>query len=69
MTKVMKHRIAQRLSALSGWLDGKSEFFTRFCSTDEGETFTRCDVLNAHLFAAFVLFVMCVAGWLEGGAQ
>ncbi|MBP3510590.1 MAG: hypothetical protein J6K19_00920 [Prevotella sp.] len=49
------------------WLDAKSETFTALCGT-EGDTFTRRDVVRAHLYLIGVFVIMCVAGWLEGGA-
>lgn len=50
------------------WLDAKSETMTRLCATERGEEFTRRDVVKAHLYIGAVFVIMCVAGWLEGGA-
>ncbi len=56
------------LSDKSGkWLDAKSETFTSLCGT-EGEVFTHRDAVRAHLYLIGVFAIMCVAGWLEGGA-
>lgn len=52
---------------LKAWLSAKSETFTALCGT-EGDVFTHGDVVKAHLYLLCVLFLMCVAGWLEGGA-
>jgi hypothetical protein len=50
------------------WLDAKSETFTALCGT-EGDTFTRRDVVRAHLYLVALFAIACVAGWLEGGAS
>ncbi len=50
------------------WLDTKSETFTSLCATEAGEEFTRRDAVRAHLYLIGVFIIMCVAGWLEGGA-
>lgn len=49
------------------WLDAESETFTALCGT-EGDRFTRRDVVKAHMYMVVLVAVMCVAGWLEGGA-
>ena len=49
------------------WSRRKSETFTALCGT-EGDVFTHGDVVRAHLYLVAVLLMMCVAGWLEGGA-
>lgn len=49
------------------WADRPSETFTALCGT-EGDRFTHGDVVRAHLYLVFVFAMMCVAGWLEGGA-
>ena len=50
------------------WLDGTSKTFTQLCATDEGETFTRRQVIKAHAYMAGMFLMILVAGWLEGGA-
>ena len=50
------------------WLDARNETFTALCGT-EGDTFTRRDVVRAHLYLIGVFVIMCVANWLEGGAS
>ena len=52
---------------LKAWLSAKSETFTALCGT-EGDVFTHGDVVKAHLYLLGVFVLMCVAGWLEGGA-
>ena len=49
------------------WSRRKSETFTALCGT-EGDVFTHGDVVRAHAYMALVIVIMCVAGWLEGGA-
>ena len=65
-------RVMANIRSLSkqtrNWLDGRSETFTALCGT-EGDTFTRRDVVRAHLYLVAMFLMMCVAGWLEGGAS
>lgn len=54
---------------LEGWLRGPSKSFTRLCATEEGETFTRAEVLMVNLGALAVLSLAGVLTWIaEGGA-
>ena len=50
------------------WWNSKSETFSQLCATEEGETFTRGQVVLANLGVLLFLVVLGVAGWLEGGA-
>ena len=60
-------RVERIVKNLKAWLSAKSETFTALCGT-EGDVFTHGDVVKAHLYLLGVFVLMCVAGWLEGGA-
>ena len=60
-------RVKAAVKSFREWADARSDSFTALCGT-EGDEFTHGDVLKAMLYLATVFAVMCVAGWLEGGA-
>ena len=55
------------VKSLKQWWNARSETFTALCGT-EGDTFTHGDVVKAHALLAGLFLILCVAGWLEGGA-
>ena len=59
---------SRRRAQANKWLDSESETFTRLCATEEGESFTRRQVVKAHAYAAGMFIMILVASWLEGGA-
>ena len=60
-------QVGAAVKSLKAWLSAKSETFTALCGT-EGDVFTHGDVVKAHLYLVALFILMCVAGWLEGGA-
>ena len=60
-------QVKAAVKSLECWLGQKSETFTALCGT-EGEVFTHGDVVKAHALLAGLFLILCVAGWLEGGA-
>ncbi len=52
------------VSNIRTWSSRKSETFSALA----GEPFTHGQVVKAHAYLLLVAMVMCVAGWLEGGA-
>ena len=60
-------RVERTVKNLKVWWQSTSETFTALCGT-EGDVFTHGDVVKAHLYLAAFIFLLGVAGWLEGGA-
>jgi len=52
------------VSNIKDWSSRKSVTFSALA----GERFTHGQVVKAHAYLLLVMVVMCVAGWLEGGA-
>lgn len=56
--------VQQVIDNVKAWSRRESRSFSALC----GERFTRGEVVLMHCYLAGVFVVMCVAGWLEGGA-
>lgn len=61
-------RVESAVENLKVWWSTTSKSFTDLCATEEGEVFTHGDVVKAHLGVLLFMFILGVAGWLEGGA-
>ena len=63
----MLSRVESTVKNWKAWWQARSETFTALCGT-EGDVFTHGDVVKAHALLVVLFLILCVAGWLEGGA-
>ena len=64
LTARARQTVSPWLALWQQWAARRSEAFTALCSTEEGEVFTRGDVVKAHLALALVLILIGVGGAL-----
>ena len=60
-------QVEAAVKSLQTWWLRESPTFTALCGT-EGDVFTHGDVVKAHALLLGLFLILCVAGWLEGGA-
>ena len=54
----------ERRKGLLRWLREPSSVMTRLCATEDGEVFTRLEVVTAHGVVALVVLACCAAEWI-----